>query len=268
MRSRKTGSYCCHDGSSGRFKYRGRVITRRHPLYTRADRRASRREPAHAIDEAMRSLAVETTQRRAARHGVPRPAADAGPSWPDRVAAGELRAANPLANSAPAGAGADRHDTASKTGCGTYSRWSSSRCGAPPEEPLFNSLMEEHHYLGYEQPVGEHLKYLVWAQGRPVACLAWSLGAAAPGQSRPLHRMERRSASTQHPLHRLQHALPDSAVGPGGAFGVAHSGPHGGADLRRLAADVRASDLLSGDLRGSGTIPWNLLPRGQLGPAR
>jgi hypothetical protein len=42
------------------------------------------------------------------------------------------------------------------------------------DEPLFNSLMEEHHYLGYEQPVGEHLKYLVWAQGRPVACAAWS----------------------------------------------------------------------------------------------
>jgi len=46
------------------------------------------------------------------------------------------------------------------------------------KEPLFNSLMEEHHYLGYEQPVGEHLKYLVWAGyplgPRPVACLAWS----------------------------------------------------------------------------------------------
>jgi len=41
-------------------------------------------------------------------------------------------------------------------------------------EPLFNSLMEEYHYLGYEQPVGEHLKYLVWAQGRPVACVACS----------------------------------------------------------------------------------------------
>jgi hypothetical protein len=45
-------------------------------------------------------------------------------------------------------------------------------------EPLFNSLMEHHHYLAYEQPVGEHLKYLVWArhQGtlRPIACLAWS----------------------------------------------------------------------------------------------
>ena len=42
------------------------------------------------------------------------------------------------------------------------------------DEPLFNSVLEEHHYLGYEQPVGEHLKYLVWAQGRPIACLAWS----------------------------------------------------------------------------------------------
>jgi len=41
-------------------------------------------------------------------------------------------------------------------------------------EPLFNSLMEEHHYLGYEQPVGEHLKYVVWALGRPIACAAWS----------------------------------------------------------------------------------------------
>ena len=41
-------------------------------------------------------------------------------------------------------------------------------------EPLFNSLMEHYHYLSYEQPVGEHLKYLVWAQGRPIACLAWS----------------------------------------------------------------------------------------------
>lgn len=42
------------------------------------------------------------------------------------------------------------------------------------DEPLFNSLLEQYHYLKYEQPVGEHLKFLVWAQGRPVACLAWS----------------------------------------------------------------------------------------------
>jgi hypothetical protein len=43
-----------------------------------------------------------------------------------------------------------------------------------PEEALFNSLLQQHHYLGYTQPVGEHLKYLVYAQGRPIACVAWS----------------------------------------------------------------------------------------------
>jgi hypothetical protein len=42
------------------------------------------------------------------------------------------------------------------------------------EEPLFNSLTEQYHYLGYEQPVGEHLKYLVKAGGQAIACLAWS----------------------------------------------------------------------------------------------
>jgi hypothetical protein len=42
------------------------------------------------------------------------------------------------------------------------------------EEPLFNSLLEQYHYLAYQQPIGEHLKYLVWAQGRPMACLAFS----------------------------------------------------------------------------------------------
>jgi hypothetical protein len=43
-----------------------------------------------------------------------------------------------------------------------------------PEEQLFNSLLEQYHYLRYQQPVGEHAKYLVWAQERPIACLAWS----------------------------------------------------------------------------------------------
>jgi len=48
------------------------------------------------------------------------------------------------------------------------------------QEPLFNSLIEEHHYLGYTQPVGAHLKYLVLSwEDRPVACLSFS--------SAPLH---------------------------------------------------------------------------------
>jgi len=41
-------------------------------------------------------------------------------------------------------------------------------------ENIFNSLISEHHYLGYTQPVGEHLKYIALSQNRPIACLAWS----------------------------------------------------------------------------------------------
>jgi hypothetical protein len=43
-----------------------------------------------------------------------------------------------------------------------------------PDEAVFNGLMQQHHYLGYTQPVGEHLKYMVFAGGRPIACMAWS----------------------------------------------------------------------------------------------
>jgi hypothetical protein len=52
-------------------------------------------------------------------------------------------------------------------------------------EPLFNALIEEHHYLGYTQPVGEHLKHLVYGNGRPLACFAWS---SAPRHLEPRDR--------------------------------------------------------------------------------
>ena len=43
-----------------------------------------------------------------------------------------------------------------------------------PAEKLFNSLIEHYHYLGYCHPVGEQLKYIVYWQKRPIACLSWS----------------------------------------------------------------------------------------------
>lgn len=45
------------------------------------------------------------------------------------------------------------------------------------DEPLFASLLHQHHELGYTQPVGEQLKYLVSAHDRVVAALAWSSAA-------------------------------------------------------------------------------------------
>lgn len=43
-------------------------------------------------------------------------------------------------------------------------------------EELFAHLLNRYHYLGYSRPVGEHLKYLVVAGARPIACLAWNSG--------------------------------------------------------------------------------------------
>lgn len=53
------------------------------------------------------------------------------------------------------------------------------------DERLFNGLLAQYHYLGYQQPVGEHLKYLVVAAGRPIACFAWS---SAPRHLAPRDR--------------------------------------------------------------------------------
>ncbi|MBL7171272.1 MAG: DUF4338 domain-containing protein [Desulfobacteraceae bacterium] len=44
-------------------------------------------------------------------------------------------------------------------------------------EPLYNSLIQQYHYLGYRQIVGNHLKYMAFIGEQPVACLGW--GSAA-----------------------------------------------------------------------------------------
>jgi hypothetical protein len=68
-------------------------------------------------------------------------------------------------------------------------------------EPLFAHLLSHYHYLGYSRPVGAHLKYLVWAGQRLVACLAWGsaprqldlrdrfLGAPKEAYGHNLHRI-------------------------------------------------------------------------------
>ena len=48
------------------------------------------------------------------------------------------------------------------------------RDGAPTPRSAVQQPDGQYHYLGYEQPVGEHLKYLVSAKGQAIACLAWS----------------------------------------------------------------------------------------------
>jgi hypothetical protein len=63
-----------------------------------------------------------------------------------------------------------------------------------PEERLVEGLLQTHHYLGYTRPVGEHLKYLVLAGERPVACFVWS---SAPRHLGPRDRFIGWSAETR-----------------------------------------------------------------------
>jgi len=68
------------------------------------------------------------------------------------------------------------------------------------EESVFNGLIEAHHYLGYTQPVGEHLKYIVYAGQRPLACFAWS---STPRHLGPRDRYLGWSAATRRQNIRL-----------------------------------------------------------------
>jgi hypothetical protein len=86
-----------------------------------------------------------------------------------------------------------------------------------PEEPLFNSLLEQYHYLGYEQPVGEHLKYLVKSNGQAIACLAWSsaprhlgcrdrfIGWSAEARRRNIHLLAYNTRFLILPWVRVEH---------------------------------------------------------------
>jgi len=46
-------------------------------------------------------------------------------------------------------------------------------------ESLYNSLVNQYHYLGNRQIVGQHLKYMAFLGDRPVACLGWGSAAWA-----------------------------------------------------------------------------------------
>lgn len=44
-------------------------------------------------------------------------------------------------------------------------------------EPLWDRLVEKHHYLGYRKLLGHRLKYIAFLENRPVAALSWSAPA-------------------------------------------------------------------------------------------
>jgi len=156
------------------FKYRGKVITAEDILYIReliaADPTASRRTLSKKVCEAWQWRQSNGALRDMVCRGLLLMLERAGQITLPLVS---YVRHNPLAKRArPAPVLIDRTPIEGRLRAIQPIELQQVRRTA--EERLFNSLMEEHHYLGYEQPVGEHLKYLVWAQGRPIACVAWS----------------------------------------------------------------------------------------------
>lgn len=98
------------------------------------------------------------------------------------------------------------------------------RCGSPKElgpltfsqvrrtrqEAMFNWLMESEHPLGYSQPVGEHLKFVVFSGLQPVALFAWS---SAPRHLGPRDRyigwsQEQRRQGIKYIAYNTRYLIP------------------------------------------------------------
>ena len=187
---------------------------------------------------------------------------------PDRVAAGAPRRRATRWSSAARRSLVDVDQAPLQTSLAELGPLEVRQVRRTPEEAMFNSLLQQHHYLGYAQPVGEHLKYVVYAQalGRSPA---WrgvrrrAIWAAATASSAG-HRQARLANIRLLAYNTRFLILPWVTV------------PHLASHLlgrmaRGLSADwqasVRAPDLLRRDLRRSAALSRHLLPRGQLDPS-
>ena len=160
------------------LKHRGRVITEAHLLYIRemmaAHPEASRRRLSQKLCEAWQWRQPNGTPcdaicrglllwlHRAGHIHLPAPQWTTRKPWRPRTSAPPV-----LIDTRPI-----------ETALGALGPLRFHQVRRTPDERLFNSLLAQHHYLGYQQPIGEHLKYLVVAGDRPVACFAWG---SAPG---------------------------------------------------------------------------------------
>jgi hypothetical protein len=131
-------------------------------------------------------------------------------------------------------------------------------------EVVFNSLIEHHHYLGYCQPVGEQLKYIVYAKDRPIACLAWS---SAPRHIGDRDRFigwtkdDRKKNLSLIACNTRFLILPWVKVS---CLASHILGADGEDSAEGLGEDLQSSSALSGNLHRSGSLSRDLLPGGQL----
>ena len=125
-------------------------------------------QPGGAVPSGLPDLGLGPAQWRPAGHGVPGADAGAAPRRPPRAPPPRRVFPHP-----PHGARRPAPVTADLFGAAAEPVRAAVKDLLPltfrqvrrtAEERTFNALIETHHYLGYTQPVGEHLKYLVWSR--------------------------------------------------------------------------------------------------------
>ncbi len=85
-------------------------------------------------------------------------------------------------------------------------------------EPLWNELVQRHHYLGHRNLLGKRLKYLAFLENYPVAALSWSapakrlgardkfIGWSDDSRQRSLHRIAANSRFVIFPWVQIPNA--------------------------------------------------------------
>src|SRR5258706_3898061 len=166
------------------------------------DRRESGRKPAQTLRETVRGVAVETSQRRFARYGLPRLVAHAAPGRRDPITAHPLPNSQPLCPAGNSRTDADRHDADRRrppgTPAGRVATGAAHGRRAAVQQPDGAASLFKIRTTGAGAPEISGL-----GAGTPHRLPGVEFGAAPSGQPGPLYRLERRKASAQHPLHRL-----------------------------------------------------------------
>ena len=177
-------------GVDALLTYRGRAITPADVAFLRALLAAQpHAQPARPVLRRLRRLAVGAAQRAAVGHDLSRLALALHRAGHLVLPPAPLAHRQAVAPAHQRAAGARWTRARSWPRCAPCARWRSARSGGRPTRRSSTACSRSTTTSGYQQPVGEHLKYLVVGRRPPARLFRVELGPAAPGPARSLHRL-------------------------------------------------------------------------------
>ena len=132
------------------------------------------------------------------------------------------------------------------------------------ERAAWRALMQQHHYLGFEHPIGESLCYIASRGEQWVALLGWGSAALKCGVRDRWIGWERALQWRRLRFPRQQCALLDVAGRARAESGLAHFSLESATAEPGLGVLPRPSPPASGNLRGQRALSRHLLSGGGL----